>query len=282
MMNNELVLSATFAACLLWSALVNTRPAPAQVSLSIDSPTGDTETRIEAALTRRVTFELVDWPLREVVEKVATQTGITIRLSKKIEDAGVQPDQRVTISARDVSAETFLTLVLRDLNLSLIVKHDALLVTTTEDAQSPENMVTRVYPVADLVELVRIPASQGGGVEMDFDSIIDMITSTVEPDSWQDVGGPGSITGFENSRSLVISNRRDLHQRIAALIVTLRRSKGLQGIRAFQPQVDPSPRSTTPIRLSSPLPVPGREKSAPLRIRPASRPPETYGGGGLF
>ncbi len=38
---------------------------------------------------------------------------------------------------------------------------------------------------------------RGGGVVADFDPLIDLITSTIEPDSWQDVGGPGSVNGFQ-------------------------------------------------------------------------------------
>ncbi|WP_254513448.1 DUF1598 domain-containing protein [Anatilimnocola floriformis] len=38
---------------------------------------------------------------------------------------------------------------------------------------------------------------RGGGVKADFDPLIDLITSTIEPDSWQDVGGPGSVSGFD-------------------------------------------------------------------------------------
>jgi hypothetical protein len=37
----------------------------------------------------------------------------------------------------------------------------------------------------------------GGGPEPDFDALIELITTTIEPDSWEDVGGPGSIAGFE-------------------------------------------------------------------------------------
>ncbi|WP_425615386.1 DUF1598 domain-containing protein [Anatilimnocola sp. NA78] len=38
---------------------------------------------------------------------------------------------------------------------------------------------------------------RGGGVQADFDPLIELITSTIEPDSWQDVGGPGSVSGFD-------------------------------------------------------------------------------------
>ena len=38
--------------------------------------------------------------------------------------------------------------------------------------------------------------AQGGATGADFDSLINLITTTVEPDSWDDVGGPGTIVEF--------------------------------------------------------------------------------------
>jgi hypothetical protein len=40
------------------------------------------------------------------------------------------------------------------------------------------------------------PRVGGGGVIADFDTLIDLITSTIAPDSWTDNGGSGSISGF--------------------------------------------------------------------------------------
>jgi hypothetical protein len=37
---------------------------------------------------------------------------------------------------------------------------------------------------------------RGGAGQADFDSLIDLITSTIRPTSWEDVGGPGSIRPF--------------------------------------------------------------------------------------
>lgn len=37
----------------------------------------------------------------------------------------------------------------------------------------------------------------GGQPVADFDSLIELITSTIAPNSWDEVGGPGSISGFE-------------------------------------------------------------------------------------
>jgi len=38
--------------------------------------------------------------------------------------------------------------------------------------------------------------ARGGGAFADFDSLIELITSTIKPDSWDDVGGPGAIDSF--------------------------------------------------------------------------------------
>lgn len=37
---------------------------------------------------------------------------------------------------------------------------------------------------------------RGGGAFADFDSLIELITTTIKPDSWDDVGGPGAIDEF--------------------------------------------------------------------------------------
>jgi hypothetical protein len=42
-----------------------------------------------------------------------------------------------------------------------------------------------------------LPANaQGGGTQADFDPLIDLITKTIKPTSWDDVGGPASIMPF--------------------------------------------------------------------------------------
>jgi len=38
--------------------------------------------------------------------------------------------------------------------------------------------------------------ARGGAALADFDSLIDLITATIAPDSWDDVGGPGAIESF--------------------------------------------------------------------------------------
>ena len=72
------------------------------------------------------------------------------------------------------------------------------------------------------------PGGLGGGAQADFDSLIDLITSTIKPTSWDEVGGPGSIRPFETNLSLVVSQTQEVHEEIVDLLEQLRRLQDLQ------------------------------------------------------
>jgi general secretion pathway protein D len=73
------------------------------------------------------------------------------------------------------------------------------------------------------------PGGMGGGAAAaDFDTLIDLITSTIAPQSWDDVGGPGSIEGFPTNLSLVVAQTQEVHEQIADLLEQLRRLQDLQ------------------------------------------------------
>ena len=72
------------------------------------------------------------------------------------------------------------------------------------------------------------PGSLGGAAMADFDTLIELITSTIAPDTWDDVGGPGAIESFPTNLSLVISQTQDVHDQIADLLAQLRRLQDLQ------------------------------------------------------
>jgi general secretion pathway protein D len=72
------------------------------------------------------------------------------------------------------------------------------------------------------------PGGLGGGAQADFDSLIDLITSTIKPTTWDAVGGPGSIAPFETNLSIVVSQTQDVHEEIVDLLEQLRRLQDLQ------------------------------------------------------
>jgi general secretion pathway protein D len=72
------------------------------------------------------------------------------------------------------------------------------------------------------------PGGLTGGTQADFESLIELITSTIAPTTWDDVGGPGSIQQFQGNLSLVISQTQEVHEEIADLLEQLRRLQDLQ------------------------------------------------------
>ena len=72
------------------------------------------------------------------------------------------------------------------------------------------------------------PGGLGGGNQADFDSLIELIETTIKPDSWDIIGGPGSIAPFETNLTLVVSQTQEVHEQIVDLLEQLRRLQDLQ------------------------------------------------------
>ncbi|HZZ30306.1 MAG TPA: hypothetical protein VFE46_20070 [Pirellulales bacterium] len=72
------------------------------------------------------------------------------------------------------------------------------------------------------------PGGMKGGAQADFDTLIDLITSTIAPQSWSEMGGPGTIQGYDTNLSLVVSQTQEVHEQIADLLAQLRKLEDLQ------------------------------------------------------
>ncbi|MGL4514440.1 MAG: hypothetical protein ACRCT8_15230 [Lacipirellulaceae bacterium] len=73
------------------------------------------------------------------------------------------------------------------------------------------------------------PGGLGGAASADFDSLIDLIVSTVASDTWaENGGGEAEIRPFPTNLSLVVSQTQAVHEEIADLLEQLRRLQDLQ------------------------------------------------------
>jgi uncharacterized protein YfaS (alpha-2-macroglobulin family)/TolA-binding protein len=182
------------------------------------------EAAIRAALNRPADIDFVEIPLSEVAELLADSHGIQVQFDKKaLDDVGVKLDTPVTRRLRGVTLRSALRLMLRDLDLTYMVADGVLLITTPEQADA--RLETVVYPVGDLV-LVK---DESGQTWADFDSLVNLITSTVKPTSWDTVGGPGSIARSEATNTLTLSQTQDVHEAIAAVLDRLREARRQSG-----------------------------------------------------
>ncbi|QDS97271.1 hypothetical protein [Adhaeretor mobilis] len=76
-----------------------------------------------------------------------------------------------------------------------------------------------------MADLVVLPVPEGEKPDSpDFDSLIDLVTSTVEHDSWMEngVGGMNEIRPFPTNFSLVVSASGRVHDELRGLLQTLR------------------------------------------------------------
>lgn len=66
------------------------------------------------------------------------------------------------------------------------------------DVSSAKQTLRRIHSPSELTRAATAVANQaqGGATGADFDSLINLITNTVEPNSWDEVGGPGTIVSF--------------------------------------------------------------------------------------
>ncbi len=72
------------------------------------------------------------------------------------------------------------------------------------------------------------PGGAGGGTDADFDTLIDLITQTVSPATWDHNGGKGNIAASPTNLSLVVSQTQEVHEEIVDLLEQLRRMQDLQ------------------------------------------------------
>jgi hypothetical protein len=175
--------------------------------------------RIDTALDEPCELDFADQPLADVLSQLAEQHHVQVFLDQKaLSDAGVATDTPVTRSIKGLSLRTALKLILEELDLTYLIRNEVLKITSKTEA---ENMLTtKVYPVFDLA--ARSPDAPINKPALDFQSLIENITSNIVPTSWDEVGGPGAIQSFTNSGALVISQTTEVHEEIVEFLKALR------------------------------------------------------------
>ncbi len=122
---------------------------------------GTPERKIYDALDRETMLEFNEAPLSEVVDYLKTANNIPIMIDKKaLDDVGLGSDTPVTISLPGVTLRSALKLMLKELDLTYVIRDEVLKITTPEEAEN--ELLTKVYPVADLV--LPITGGMGGGM----------------------------------------------------------------------------------------------------------------------
>ena len=180
---------------------------------------GENVKAIEDALAGSTEMVFVEVPLQDVVNYLKDRHRIEIKIDNKaLNDVGIGTDSPVTVSLKGISLRSALNLMLREHSLTWIIQDEVLMITTLEEADN--QLSTRVYDVADLV----VCRDDRDALWDDYDTLVEIITSPVKPTTWDSIGGPGSIVGnsLGTAKVLVVSQTRDVHEEIAALLAKIR------------------------------------------------------------
>jgi hypothetical protein len=169
-----------------WAELTRSRRKYAAVDVASRS---GKDQEIDVALKKPVTFDFTDATLADVVEFIRDFSGVNLVLDRPaLQEEGISPDTPVSMRLSGVSLKSALRLVLGQLNLTYIVQNEVLLVTSQVEAQSI--VVTRVYPVADLVVPIQNAGARSSG-------------------SASNLGGGFSGSGFGGSGGAGVVGSRD-------------------------------------------------------------------------
>jgi general secretion pathway protein D len=211
------------------------------------------ETSLEERLEGKGNFQAEDASLKDFAAALGTALDVPVVLAaKKLEEAAISIETPMYYRLRNVRVQTALRLILTELGLTYVIDDNVLLLTTSEDASS--QLATRVYDCRELMKLAspiqkgrpaktsgnqpeigttglpaqvsqkKEAAGPDGGYEVA--DLMEVITGTVWPDSWEDAGGPGSIKDFKGL--ITISQTREIHEQVEQLLNMLHKAGGLE------------------------------------------------------
>jgi hypothetical protein len=189
----------------------------------------DANAQTRAKLEKLVDSEFVETPLSQVLDFYAHKLDVQFLMDNKpMNDAGITSDTPVTFNLKNVPAEMILRRIFRDLgDITYYFDNGVIILTTQDEANC--RLETQVYRIDDLMYSPPVAKNKETTdiftkkpIKVNYDALIDLVTSTVRPQTWDAVGGPGSICPYRGT--LVISQTADVHQEIQKMLKDLRQS----------------------------------------------------------
>jgi hypothetical protein len=182
------------------------------------------EVRVMRALATAVDARYKDSRFQDVIDHLATSMNRTIIVdAAALTEAGIGYDTPVNFAAREpLAARTALRAILANYNLAYVVRDGIIHVTLPGKAR--DLMTTRVYYLGDLITgLGPYGGAPTVGAALDqvqlaqnIAAIVEMITSAIDPLSWDKRGGQGNIGVNLPTLSLTVRQSQEVHGQLRA------------------------------------------------------------------
>lgn len=193
-----------------------------------------TRLEIERALLRPTTLKANAMTFRAAIVGLAAQTAAPIVVDPSgLRLAGVDMDREIAVSIIEVPLRDALDRILKPLRLVYIVKDDVLLV--TDESIAPENqLITKVYPMEDLLASDRRigkadphkPDANGDEKHLSENPgnlwFGKALVRSCPRESWEAFGGRGRMATFGGHSKLLVTQTRQNHDCIAVALRVLR------------------------------------------------------------
>jgi hypothetical protein len=168
-------------------------------------PMTDKEKAIFRALNSTVSVRFKDSSFEDVIEYIRSTTGLKITLNKgSLDEVNIGYDSTVSSDLKGVTIRFLLRKVLADKGLTFIIRNEAIEVVTPKIARTL--LVTRTYYVGDLADCAcGLLSNEQAGMFMN------MIQTSIDPKSWKENGGEGTITYNPATRSVTIKQSAEFH-----------------------------------------------------------------------
>ncbi len=105
-----------------------------------------------------------------------------------------------------------------------MIKDETIHVTSALKAR--ETMITRTYNIGDLVDTGGLDAIRFGNpgistvqIVQNVNAVIDLIQTSVDPDSWKKNGGQGTIAFSPATMSLIVRNSAEVHSMLGSSLL---------------------------------------------------------------
>jgi hypothetical protein len=200
-------------------AIVVPQPVGAVVKTS---PFTAQEEKIRQTLSLPLALQFKETPLKKITDYIHNNTNLQIVIDKnKLAESNVDIEKPMTVDFVGLDLSDALDSLFKETDIGWTIYMGTLLITTPDEIDSL--LETRSYDVSDF------PAfrNRQGGPEPDYENLIDTITSTIEPTTWDAVGGPGTIVRFEGKgiQAIVVNHQWAVHQQVDKLLNDLRRMR---------------------------------------------------------
>ena len=176
------------------------------------------EQKILAALKEEVSVEFLDTPLIDVVQFLSEMTKVPMIVDQMaLDDEGIPSDEPMSLTLSGVSLRSTMKMMFDDLGLTWVIEDEVLKITSKTKAE--EKQISRVYPVADLINPTDDESVQ---------ELVVVLQAAVPDANWEDVDGTGgTIYPVKFTKSIVIRQTRVVHEGIVKLLDSLREAKKL-------------------------------------------------------